>query len=74
MTCPTGSWTANAPNPHVLTGTLVNGPQQPNDMFTDRRQNPNNGVAIVYNAGYTGAALWSRPIVSCCTRLALDLH
>ena len=71
MTCPTGSWTAATPNPHVLTGALVNGPQQPNDLYVDSRQNNGAAVSIAYNAGYSGAAS-PHPVLqalhrACCT-------
>lgn len=45
----------NAPNPHILYGALVGGPDG-NDRYTDRRTNVmNNGVKCDYNAGFQGA-------------------
>ena len=55
MTCPADAWTLNAPNPHVLEGALVDGPQAPNDEYTDSRSNPDAGVSLAQNAGFTGA-------------------
>lgn len=43
------------PNPHVLFGALVGGPDG-NDRFTDSRNNIiNNKVTCDYNAGFQGA-------------------
>jgi hypothetical protein len=43
------------PNPHVLFGALVGGPDG-NDRYTDSRNSiTNNKVACDYNAGFQGA-------------------
>ena len=55
MTCPANAWTANAPNPNLLEGALVQGPQKPNDGYTDRRQSADAYVSLAQNAGFTGA-------------------
>ena len=46
---------AAGPNPHVISGALVGGPD-PSDIYQDRRDDSrSNEVAIDYNAGWTGA-------------------
>ncbi|MFL6144590.1 MAG: glycoside hydrolase family 9 protein [Labedaea sp.] len=55
-----GSWSNNIAEPvdsrHILYGALVGGPSQPNDAYTDSRQDfVMNEVATDYNAGFTGA-------------------
>ena len=55
--CPSGSKYSGRPNPHMLVGALVNGPQKPDDHFSDIRILDNSKVGIHYNAGFTGAAV-----------------
>jgi hypothetical protein len=44
------------PNPQVLTGALVGGPDQ-SDNYTDKRDDyVHNEVAMDYNAGFQSAA------------------
>ena len=44
-----------APNPHILTGALVGGPDQ-TDKYEDKREDyVHNEVACDYNAALTGA-------------------
>ncbi|WP_329426185.1 glycoside hydrolase family 9 protein [Streptosporangium sp. NBC_01495] len=55
-----GSWTDQMTNPvetrHTLYGALVGGPPDPNDAYTDRRDDyVMNEVATDYNAGFTSA-------------------
>ncbi|HEU5470515.1 MAG TPA: glycoside hydrolase family 9 protein [Actinophytocola sp.] len=55
-----GSWSNNIAEPvasrHVLYGALVGGPPDPNDAYTDSRQDfVMNEVATDYNAAFTGA-------------------
>ncbi|GAA4180218.1 glycoside hydrolase family 9 protein [Streptosporangium oxazolinicum] len=55
-----GSWTDQLTNPaetrHTLYGALVGGPPDPNDAYTDRRDDyVMNEVATDYNAGFTSA-------------------
>ncbi|MFI7055037.1 glycoside hydrolase family 9 protein [Streptosporangium canum] len=55
-----GSWTDQMTNPaetrHTLYGALVGGPPDPDDKYTDRRDDyVMNEVATDYNAGFTGA-------------------
>lgn len=55
-----GSWSNSiqepANNRHVLYGALVGGPPDPNDQYTDSRQDyVMNEVATDYNAAFTGA-------------------
>jgi endoglucanase len=55
-----GSWSDNIQEPvasrHILYGALVGGPPDPNDQYTDSRQDfVMNEVATDYNAGFTGA-------------------
>jgi hypothetical protein len=46
---------APGPNPRVIAGALVGGPD-PSDLYRDQRDDPrNNEVAIDYNSGWTGA-------------------
>ena len=53
--CPADAKYVDQPNPWVLTGALVNGPQSPQvDTFKDLRPQPDVRVSIEYNAGYTG--------------------
>ena len=66
MTCPANAWTANAPNPHVLQGALVDGPQMPNDLYTDRRGSADAYVSLAQNAGFTGAHALCQPPCSTC--------
>lgn len=58
-----GSWLDNINQPpyqrHILYGALVGGPSQPNDQYTDRRDDyVMNEVATDYNAGLVGALAW----------------
>lgn len=50
------------PNPHILIGALVNGPDQ-HDVYIDRRTNADSGVSLNNNAAFTGllAALAQQP-------------
>ena len=55
-----GSWSDNIQEPvtsrHILYGALVGGPPDPNDAYTDSRQDfVMNEVATDYNAGFTSA-------------------
>ncbi|WP_194244397.1 glycoside hydrolase family 9 protein [Nonomuraea phyllanthi] len=55
-----GSWTDQITNPaqtrHTLYGALVGGPPDPNDAYTDKRDDyVMNEVATDYNAGFTSA-------------------
>ncbi|MBB5138802.1 endoglucanase [Thermocatellispora tengchongensis] len=55
-----GSWTDQITNPaetrHTLYGALVGGPPEPNDAYTDKRDDfVMNEVATDYNAGFTSA-------------------
>ncbi|WP_435831250.1 glycoside hydrolase family 9 protein [Nonomuraea wenchangensis] len=55
-----GSWTDQITNPeqtrHTLYGALVGGPPDPNDAYTDKRDDyVMNEVATDYNAAFTGA-------------------
>ncbi|MEW9549908.1 glycoside hydrolase family 9 protein [Nonomuraea sp. NPDC050783] len=55
-----GSWTDQITNPeqtrHTLYGALVGGPPEPNDAYTDKRDDyVMNEVATDYNAAFTGA-------------------
>ncbi|MFI6457566.1 glycoside hydrolase family 9 protein [Streptosporangium amethystogenes] len=55
-----GSWTDQMTNPvetrHTLYGALVGGPPDPNDAYTDKRDDyVMNEVATDYNAGFTSA-------------------
>ncbi|MFF3440872.1 glycoside hydrolase family 9 protein [Streptosporangium sp. NPDC002721] len=55
-----GSWTDQMTNPvetrHTLYGALVGGPPDPDDAYTDRRDDyVMNEVATDYNAGFTSA-------------------
>ncbi|MEV4565310.1 glycoside hydrolase family 9 protein [Nonomuraea sp. NPDC049419] len=55
-----GSWTDQLTNPeqtrHTLYGALVGGPPEPNDAYTDKRDDyVMNEVATDYNAGFTSA-------------------
>ncbi|MBG0820543.1 glycoside hydrolase family 9 protein [Planomonospora sp. ID91781] len=55
-----GSWTDQQTNPvetrHTLYGALVGGPPDPDDAYTDRRDDfVMNEVATDYNAGFTSA-------------------
>lgn len=55
-----GSWSNNIAEPtqsrHILYGALVGGPPDPNDAYTDNRQDfVMNEVATDYNAAFTGA-------------------
>lgn len=55
-----GSWTDQITNPvdsrHTLYGALVGGPPDPDDKYTDSRQDyVMNEVATDYNAGFTSA-------------------
>ncbi|GLW10406.1 endoglucanase [Microtetraspora sp. NBRC 13810] len=55
-----GSWTDQLSTPaesrHTLYGALVGGPPDPDDVYTDRRDDyVMNEVATDYNAGFTGA-------------------
>ncbi|MFG1617231.1 glycoside hydrolase family 9 protein [Nonomuraea wenchangensis] len=55
-----GSWTDQLTNPeqtrHTLYGALVGGPPDPNDAYTDKRDDyVMNEVATDYNAAFTGA-------------------
>jgi endoglucanase len=55
-----GSWSNNIQEPvtsrHILYGALVGGPPDPNDQYTDSRQDfVMNEVATDYNAGFTSA-------------------
>ncbi|HEV2780160.1 MAG TPA: glycoside hydrolase family 9 protein, partial [Actinophytocola sp.] len=55
-----GSWSDNIAEPvnsrHILYGALVGGPPDPNDAYTDSRQDfVMNEVATDYNAAFTGA-------------------
>ena len=55
-----GSWTDQMTNPvetrHILYGALVGGPPDPNDAYTDKRDDyVMNEVATDYNAGFTSA-------------------
>lgn len=55
-----GSWSDNIQEPvtsrHILYGALVGGPSDPNDAYTDSRQDfVMNEVATDYNAAFTGA-------------------
>lgn len=55
-----GSWTDQMTNPvetrHTLYGALVGGPPDPDDAYTDKRDDyVMNEVATDYNAGFTGA-------------------
>ncbi|GAB2959952.1 glycoside hydrolase family 9 protein [Nonomuraea fastidiosa] len=55
-----GSWTDQITNPeetrHTLYGALVGGPPDPNDAYTDERDDyVMNEVATDYNAGFTSA-------------------
>ncbi|MFI7702986.1 glycoside hydrolase family 9 protein [Nonomuraea sp. NPDC049480] len=55
-----GSWTDQITNPeqtrHILYGALVGGPPDPNDAYTDKRDDyVMNEVATDYNAGFTSA-------------------
>ncbi|XP_061198130.1 endoglucanase E-4-like isoform X2 [Saccostrea echinata] len=53
--CGWADQTKKAPNPHVLYGALVGGPDG-NDGYTDSRQNfQSNEVACDYNAGFQSA-------------------
>ncbi|XP_062574049.1 endoglucanase E-4-like [Saccostrea cucullata] len=53
--CGWADQTKKAPNPHVLYGALVGGPDV-NDAYTDSRQNfQSNEVACDYNAGFQSA-------------------
>ena len=54
VTCPSGAALSGAANPHILVGALVNGPQRPDDSYTDIRTLDNSKVALHYNAGFTG--------------------
>ena len=42
------------PNPYVLYGALVAGPLG-DDTFADERGNPQTGVSLEYNGGFSGA-------------------
>ncbi len=55
-----GSWTDQMTNPvetrHTLYGALVGGPPDPDDKYTDKREDyVMNEVATDYNAGFTSA-------------------
>ncbi|MEV4398582.1 glycoside hydrolase family 9 protein [Nonomuraea sp. NPDC049607] len=55
-----GSWTDQITNPvdsrHTLYGALVGGPPDPDDVYTDKRDDyVMNEVATDYNAGFTSA-------------------
>ena len=59
--CDWAQFKVNAPNPQILTGALVGGPEgklrnsaDPDDSYVDRRNEYNcNEPALDYNAGFT---------------------
>jgi len=54
--CNFGNFNAPGPNPHILTGALVGGPESRSGSYTDKRSNfITNEVAIDYNAGFQSA-------------------
>lgn len=65
--CGWAAFDSPAPNPHIVAGALVGGPDV-QDRYQDRRNNYiQNEVAIDYNAGFTGllAALASGQLGKC---------
>jgi hypothetical protein len=52
--CDWNTYNSASPNPHVLTGALVGGPDS-NDNYKDERSNyVSNEVATDYNAAFQG--------------------
>ena len=51
--CTWNEYNSPNPNPHLLKGALVGGPEDVNDKYTDIRSNyKGNEVALDYNAAY----------------------
>ena len=69
MTCQSGAELSGNPNPQVLSGALVNGPQRPDDSYTDIRTLANSQVSLGYNAGFTGVVCCAVLVPAACARL-----
>ena len=55
---PACGWNAHnspGPNPHILYGALVGGPDKNGDYVDDKKDYKQNEVATDYNAGFTTA-------------------
>lgn len=54
-TCDWGSFSAPGPNPQVLNGALVGGPDRYDNYVDDRADYVANEVTLDYNAGFQSA-------------------
>ena len=47
----------NDPNPNILEGALIGGPDKSGEVYDSKRDGIHNGIAVDYNAGLTGALI-----------------